>query len=241
MGELSKRLRAIAGLVPGSCRVMADIGADHGRLALAICRRLPAVRVIASEFQPGPLSALRAAVRAAGADGRVMVCAGDGLQAIPGWLECDTVVIAGMGGKLIAGVLQRGREKLAGVRRLVLQPMTAGRLVRKWLLSNGWAITDELLVNETGRLYEVLAAEPGNMVVDDPDLYEIGPLIWARRVPGLVSRLNELAAAARRVLTGMMAARRQVPSARLTRQYEKMVRMECKKYVAEMLAGYKTP
>jgi tRNA (adenine22-N1)-methyltransferase len=155
---LSKRLSAIADLVPPGARV-ADIGSDHALLPAWLVSAGKSPLAVAGEVRDGPLKASAARVEADGLADRVAVRKGDGLAVVaPG--EVDCVVIAGMGGALIASILDAGEAagRLAGVRTLVLQPNVGEDIVRRWLLERGWYLASERIVEEDDRWYEVLEA-----------------------------------------------------------------------------------
>jgi tRNA (adenine22-N1)-methyltransferase len=195
MEQLSRRLRTIADYVPSGSR-LADIGSDHALLPTYLAARGTIALAIAGELNAGPCEAARRQVQKCGLEHKVAVRRGDGLAVVePG--EVDVVVIAGMGGALIAAILEAGAAKLAGVARLILQPNVAEDQVRRWLMANGWRLADEAIVEEDGRFYEVLVAEraddpgradesyrdavlPCGLVAGEELLMKMGPLLIRR-------------------------------------------------------------
>jgi tRNA (adenine22-N1)-methyltransferase len=155
--ELPSRLAAIAELVLAD-RPMADIGTDHGHLPAALIAAGRVPYAIGVDLRRGPLAqAGRAAARVGGA---LELRLGEGLQPLnPG--EVATIVVAGMGGPLIGEILRRGRQQLRGVSRLVLQPNQAAERVRDAIEVLAWHLVHERWVEDRGRLYPVLVAEPG--------------------------------------------------------------------------------
>ncbi len=155
--KLSARLQLIADWLPTGCR-FADIGSDHALLPVAAVRSGRATSAVAGEVNDGPLEAARRQVAEAGEAGRISVRKGDGLAVIaPG--EVDAITIAGMGGALITSILDEGQAKLAGVKQLVLQPNVGGEFVRRWLLEHDWYLAEEAILEEDGKIYEVMKAE----------------------------------------------------------------------------------
>ena len=69
--------------------------------------------------------------------------------------EVDTVIIAGMGGQLISEILSTDKEKVREC-NLVLQPMNAQYELRKYLISNGFSITDEDIAIEGFKVYNIM-------------------------------------------------------------------------------------
>ncbi len=140
---------------------MADIGSDHALLPSYLAEQGTIVKGVAGEVNAGPFEAASKQVRFAGLAHVIDVRLGDGLAVIER-SEVDVITIAGMGGVLIASILEAGKAKLEGVKRLVLQPNVGEDAVREWLLANGWSLLNERILEEDGKIYEILTAELGS-------------------------------------------------------------------------------
>ncbi|WP_042355025.1 tRNA (adenine(22)-N(1))-methyltransferase [Bacillus rubiinfantis] len=155
--KLSARLAAVAKYVPQGSRV-ADIGSDHAYLPIYLAKNSGIPFAIAGEVAAGPFHSAEQNVLAEGLSGVISVRMGDGLEVIkPNEVNCIT--IAGMGGTLIASILEKGKEKLGSVTRLILQPNIGANSIRKWLLNNSWVLLAEEILEEDGKIYEILVAE----------------------------------------------------------------------------------
>jgi len=160
--------------------VVADIGTDHAYLPVYLVRNRIVDRVVAGEVTRGPYGIAIEAVRTAGLDSQIEVRLGDGLQVIyPG--EVNVVVLAGMGGRTICGILASGRSVLERLERLILQPMRDAAMVRRWLVENGWQMTDEDMVYEDSHFYVVIVARPGREKITDSVVFELGPRLMENR------------------------------------------------------------
>lgn len=158
--KLSKRLQAVAEeIIPQS--VLADIGSDHAYLPCYCVLHNRIASAIAGEVVEGPYQAAKRKVEQLYLEDKISVRKGNGLAVLsPG--EADVITICGMGGALIRDILERGKDKLQGVQRLVLQPNIGAHNIRQWLIENGWELKKEQILKEDGKIYEVLCAEKGN-------------------------------------------------------------------------------
>jgi tRNA (adenine22-N1)-methyltransferase len=190
---ISRRLRQIAVYCPPGAKV-ADIGSDHALLASYLLVHHLASYVIAGELNEGPYQAAVKQINSLREREHASVRKGNGLAVLsPG--EVDVICIAGMGGQLITTILEEGKAKLPGVKRLILQPNVGEELVRRWLMENGWQLIDEAILEEDGIIYEILVAEPGNPVIPYQgqartveELLKIGPFLWRQKSPILARK-----------------------------------------------------
>lgn len=204
--KLSARLTAITGFVPRGA-VFADIGTDHAYLPIDLVRRGVVAKAFASDVHDGPFRAAKKAVESSGFTEKIEVRMGDGLAPFsPG--EFDAAAIAGMGGATIADILAKEPKTANLCGRFILQPMNAAAILRKYLASAGWKIADEDLVEEDGRLYEIVSAIRETERIDDDILYEIGPRLWEKRHPLLAAHLSFLLDRSRRAFAAMAASER---------------------------------
>ena len=151
---IDNRIKAIENFVRGG-GVVADIGADHGYLAIELVKSGRAAKVIATEKNIGPFEALS---KNTSGFNQIEARLGDGLQVLSAG-EVDTICVAGMGGALIEKILNESPEVVQGARQLILQPMNGVKKIRTWLAENNWAIADEDLAEAGGIIYEIICAE----------------------------------------------------------------------------------
>ncbi|ANU19280.1 SAM-dependent methyltransferase [Planococcus plakortidis] len=157
--QLSVRLMKVAEHVqPGA--VVADIGSDHAYLACYLLHNGSASRAVAGEIVKGPYESAKKQVREEGLEGKITVRLAPGLEAVEPEDGITAVTIAGMGGSLIASILEEGKSRLAGVERLILQPNVHAQAIRLWAVQNGWRIVAEDILKEKDKIYEILVLEP---------------------------------------------------------------------------------
>lgn len=209
--ELGPRLRAIADLVPGDCRCLADVGTDHGYLPAALLREGRVERAVAADVGALPLEHARRTARSCGLSERMDFRLGDGLEVLsPG--EADVIVIAGMGGDTITGILAAAPWSRDGP-LLLLQPMSRAQELRRWLPAHGYAVRAERLVQDRGVLYPILTAAGGEMAPASEAqawggfLLEGDPL-WGLYLSDRVLRLRRAAAGLARARDPALAEKR---------------------------------
>lgn len=154
MPNLSKRLLTIASLVPSGARVC-DVGADHGYLSIYIAKHKNPISIITTDINEKPLSHAKINIEKESIKNiDLRLC--DGLDGIS-LNESDTFIIAGMGGEVISGIIERGIEKVKNSTiSLILQPTTSPEFLRQFLYQNGFEIKKEIPVYDNNKLYSVM-------------------------------------------------------------------------------------
>lgn len=154
--RLDARLSAVASLVRKGSRV-ADIGTDHGYLVAYLIENGISPSGIAADLREGPLNNARQTVIEQGISDKVELILSDGLKKIPE-KSCDDIVIAGMGGNLIAEILGACKwiydEKL----NIVAQPMSHAEVLREFYIKNGFEIKEEKNATDGKHFYCVMSA-----------------------------------------------------------------------------------
>lgn len=181
-----ERLACAMELLSGA-RVVADVGCDHGRLSCALVQRDLAQRCIAIDVSAPSLEKAARLACQIGAQDRVETRLGDGLTPLETG-EADALAILGMGGTLMARILDV-IPPLKGARRCVLQPMRAAEDIRRWLYERNYPVLNDRVVLEAGRYYQVFSigqpnAERQPLPKGWPeDCFLLGYTAYARREP----------------------------------------------------------
>ncbi len=171
MNKLSPRLKMLYDIIP-TCNCFADIGTDHAYLPVYLCKNNKCNIAIASDIVKGPLERARTNISKHNMEGRISVRLGGGVSTLKE-NEADVVLVAGMGGLIIADILKDGREVLKSAKNIILQPMTAVSDLREFLYQNNWKIDKEYLVKDNGKLYNIFSVSLSDTMLDytDTDIF----------------------------------------------------------------------
>lgn len=159
MIRLSKRLTAITDLVTQG-NIVCDVGTDHAHVPIYLIQAGIAPSAIGMDVRQGPLDIAAENLEMTGLTDKVQLRLSDGLEKYEIG-EAETCIIAGMGGMLMAGILDAGADKAVSYDELILEPQSEYQALRESLIRNGLGIVYETAVLEEGKSYPVIKAVPG--------------------------------------------------------------------------------
>lgn len=165
---------------------LVDVGCDHGFLSIHLVQRGVCPRALAMDVRKGPLAAAKEHIDAAGLENYIETRLSDGLIAYRDG-EADTMVCAGMGGKLMAKILSDSLDKAEHFRELILQPQSEIREFRGFLRESGFEIAEENALFEDGKYYfAIKAVYNGQRTVAEKEIFdEYGELLLKKKHPVL--------------------------------------------------------
>ncbi|WP_326839551.1 tRNA (adenine(22)-N(1))-methyltransferase [Pseudomonas savastanoi] len=207
--RLSMRLERVAAHVPAGAR-LADIGSDHGYLPVALLNRGAISAAVAGEVALTPFHAAERSVRENELEQQVSVRLADGLAAIEAQDEITAVSMCGMGGETIRDILERGKARLSGRERLILQPNGGEQPLRLWLMEHDYRIISEEVLRENRFDYEIIVAERTGPVTYTAEELYFGPLQMQARSPAFLLKWQRLLGKKKKTLNNFERAQKAV-------------------------------
>lgn len=176
MINLNQRLSIVCSFIRRG--TLADIGSDHAYLPIYAIQNDLCTKAIAGEVIQGPYKAAKRNIANYELNQQVDVRLGDGLSVINSEDQIDNITVCGMGGPLIAKILNDGKDKLVNHPRLILQSNIQTQALRQTLNKLSYEIVDERIIEEKGHIYEIVVAEFNNNLVKLNILQEkFGPFL----------------------------------------------------------------
>lgn len=183
---LSGRMQMLADMVTAGNSV-ADVGCDHAFLPIYLVQTGRCPGCLAMDVRKGPISGAEEHIASYGLEEYIETRLSDGLSAYHKG-EAQTLVCAGMGGRLMERILAEGGEKTRDFSELILQPQSEIPEFRIFLRQAGFLITEEEAVCEDGRYYFAMKAVYGEQNLQaapaENELYDLyGKQLLLRKHP----------------------------------------------------------
>lgn len=169
MLNIGPRLSCAAGMVRKH-RKTVDIGTDHAYIPAYLILNGMSDNVLACDIGKKPLENAAKTLREYSLENRIELRISDGLREVS-CDEAEEIIICGMGGTLMSDILSAADWIKKGGTHLILQPMTHSEDVRRYLCCNGFLITEEKCVVDTGRVYCCISADYDGETRDVPEGY----------------------------------------------------------------------
>ena len=151
---MTERLSIIFDKIP-KCTTFADIGCDHGYIALNMLTKGKCERVIVSDISEKCLKKAQDLLKTFIDKGVAKSVVSDGFERVD---ECDVALIAGMGGEEICSILDKA-FRLPNT--LVLQPMKNCDKVRVKALEHGYRFESDSVFYSAGKFYDLMVLVKG--------------------------------------------------------------------------------
>ncbi len=152
---LSKRLMAVLDYI-GPNEKIVDVGCDHGYLAkAAVAKGVQYVQLVDNKTMP--LARAKANLSAIEQDANIIYTLASGLTLVTD--EITVACICGMGGDLIASILEESKKQAQRMHYLLLQPNTKVEHLRAYLSQQAFLILDEQWVVEKEKYYPILKVQ----------------------------------------------------------------------------------
>ena len=179
-----KRLKTVCSLIERT-GVFADVGCDHGLVSKFVLDNNLADVVCATDISEGSLNKAKQLLSNYE---NVRFYLGDGVQPlIEQGVRVDTAVICGMGGQTIMKILSND----AVIPTLILGAQKNTDKLRRFLLGRGYEITNDVMVEDRGKFYDVIKAEYGKTDCLDEIQMAFGKF-YDRKNPDMLTYLSWL-------------------------------------------------
>lgn len=182
---LSQRMQMVADMVSRG-NVLADIGCDHGFVSIYLLENGICPKVIAMDVNEGPLLRAKEHIKERGLSAYIDVRLSDGMEKLL-LKEADSILIAGMGGRLVIKIISDCMEKARALKEIILQPQSEIHLVRQFLTEAGFHILKEDMIKDNGKYYPAMrvAWQPEKVqTLSEAELW-YGPLLLKEKHPVL--------------------------------------------------------
>lgn len=177
-------------VTPGNRLV--DVGCDHGYLSIYLVREGVCPGALAMDIRKGPLACAEEHIMESGLGDYIEVRLSDGLAAYAEG-EAETMVCAGMGGRLMEKILADSMEKARRLQELILQPQSELQEFRAFLRNVGFTVVKENAVCEEGKYYFAMKAVPDSAAAEREAMGQLydryGELLLKERHPVLLEFL----------------------------------------------------
>lgn len=174
--KLSKRLKAIADEVKKS-DIIADVGTDHAYIPIYLYLSNTVNKAFACDISKGSIDKANENIKKYECENYVITKLGYGLTVIDKDEKLDTIIISGMGGKLIIDILNESKTIVSNSENLILQPQRDINEVRKYIHEINFKIIKEKMLIDENKYYNIIVCKKGKDILYSETDYLFGKLL----------------------------------------------------------------
>ena len=179
MISISKRLQTIAELVlDGNSRKIIDVGCDHALLDIYLLQNNENLKIIASDNKKAPLESARKNIERYSFLNKIELSLRDGIESIDD--DIDTIVIAGMGMDTIVEILEKNKNELKKIERLIISSNNKYAELREKICALGFYIKEERIIFDDRKFYIAIEFIKGIKNYSKKELY-FGPILLTKK------------------------------------------------------------
>lgn len=168
--KLTKRLQTICDFVDFGSDVI-DVGCDHGLVGIYLATEKNC-KVVCSDINENALANAKKNIQENHLTDKIKTVITDGLDQMD-TLD-KTILICGMGTNTMMHIIDH--IPCYDMKEFILQANTDWELLREYMVSQGFYISDEKYLCERGKHYVFLKLKPGNLPYEKED-FLIGPVL----------------------------------------------------------------
>ena len=150
------------------------MGCDHALLSIYVVLNKKNVKAIASDINEGPLKTAKCNVKKYNLENKIIIKQENGLNAYQNGV--DTVILAGLGSTTIVNILERKKEVLDNINRLIISSNNDYYYLRKSIIRLGYKIVNEKIVCDKKKYYPIIVFEKGKEKYNKFEL-KYGPIL----------------------------------------------------------------
>ncbi|CAD2076052.1 tRNA (adenine(22)-N(1))-methyltransferase [Phocicoccus pinnipedialis] len=184
---IDNRLLKVSEYIQGN--TLLDVGSDHAYLAIYAVKNDIVKTAICGEVVKGPYENSLKNVKINALSEKIDVRLGSGLLVLESE-TVDSITICGMGGPLIADIIEEGFDQLINKPRFILSANTFAEPIRRVLVERGYYVVDETIVKDEKKdlYYETIVMDYGQKEYSEEELY-FGPINLEKRSDMFIERL----------------------------------------------------
>lgn len=170
MNNLSDRLKSLTKYINKTDKVI-DIGCDHALLDIYLVKNNIVDNIIVSDVSSNALKQGINNINKYNLTNKIDARCGNGLEVLNDSDIVNTVVISGMGSNTILKILSN--KYIKNINKLIIQSNKDYELLRRNIVSSGFIIDKEEVVEDNGKLYINIIFIKGNKEYSDT-IYKYG-------------------------------------------------------------------